>query len=346
MADFDIFKNDAFGMIQMSSAVLANPYQPGYLGSLNLFTPKPIDTTVAMIELKNGVLNLIETSERGAPIAEGQLEKSEVISQPTVRIAKGHTIPSSAIQNVRQFGSTSELQGVMNVVADRLNGPTGLIAQVEYTWEYMRLGAIQGIVYDAKKENVLVNWFDRIGVQRPNEINFDLASAQPESGAIRKKCTGVVRGIQRALGGLWLPNQSYLLALCGDNFWDDLTTSKEVRETYLATQEAAALRAGNAFESFNYGGITWVNYRGSDDGSTLAIGTDKVQFVPVNVPGLFDVAFSPSESLPFVNTRGIPLYSMLLVDDDRQHWVRPEVYSYPLFICTRPQALYRGKRAA
>jgi hypothetical protein len=345
MAGFDVFKWNAFSMFELSSAVNANPYRPGYLGSLNLFTPKPIDTTAAAIEIKNGILNLIQTSPRGGAIAEGQLEKRDLYHVETSRIAKGQTIQAAAIQNVRAFGSTSELQSVMNLLADRLNGPTGLIAQVEYTWENMRLGAIQGIVADADG-TVLVNWFDKFGVAQSAEINFDLANAQPASGAVRKLCSGVVRGVQRALGGLWLAQQSYILALCGDNFWDDLTAHPEIRQTYLNTQQAAELRGGIAFESFQYGGITWVNYRGSDDGTTLAIGSDKVKFVPVNVPGLFDVAFAPSESLPFVNTPGLPMYSMLLIDDDRQQWVRPEVYSYPLFICTRPAALFRGKRTA
>lgn len=344
MAAIDIFNNRAFGMVEMTSAVNANPYKPGYLGSLNLFSPKPIATTAAAIELKDGTLNLIQTSQRGAPLAEGEREKRDIYYRETVRIAKGHTIKSDEIQNVRAYGSMSELESMLNVVADRLNGPTGLIAQVEYTWEHMRLGAVQGAVLDADGSTI-VDWFSVLGQAQPAEVNFDLANASPASGAVRKVCTGVVRGVIRALGGLWMPG-SYILALCGDNFWDDLTAHAEIRQTYLNTQAAADLRGGLAFESFNYGGITWVNYRGSDNGSTVAIGTDKVKFVPVNVPGLFDVAYSPSESMPFVNTPGLPLYSMMILDDDRQMFARPEVYSYPLFICTRPKALFRGKRTA
>lgn len=343
MATLDIFNAKPFQMVEMTSAVNANPYRPGFLGSLNLFTPKPIPTTAAMIELKDGTLNLIQTSPRGAPIEEGSNQKRDVYYRETVRIAKGHTLRSDEIQNVRAFGSVSELQSMMQLIADRLNGPTGLIAQVEYTWEHMRLGAIQGIVTDANGDT-LVNWFTVLGQQAPSEIDFDLDNASPVSGAVRKKCNEVVRGVQRAVGGLWLPGSSYVLGLCGDAFWDDLTAHSEVRQTYLNTQEASSLRGGNAWGSFSYGGITWMNYRGSDDGSTVAISTNKVKFVPVNVPGLFDVAHSPSESMPFVNTPGKALYSMIVLDDQRQMWARPEVYSYPLFICTRPKALFSGKR--
>ncbi len=37
---------------------------------------------------------------------------------------------------------------------------------------------------------------------------------------------------------------------------------------------------------------------------------------------------------------------MVVVDKDRQMWVRPKVYSYPLFMCTRPGMSQRAKRKA
>lgn len=343
MATFDVFNSSAFSMVSLSTVVNKNPYKPGYLGSLGLFTPRPIRTTAAAIEQKDGVLGLIQTTPRGAPIAEGTREKSTILRVDTVRIAKGHTITADEVQNVRAFGTESELQGVQNLVADRLNGPTGLIAQVEYTWENMRLGAVQGIVMDADGTSTLHNWYTLTGQAQPSEIDFDLDNASPASGAVRKLCNQVTRGVQRALGSLWMPGSS-LIGLCGDAFWDDLTAHSEVRQTYLNYVAAAELRTGNAFGAFSYGGITWVNYRGSDDNSTVAIGTDKVKFVPNNVPGLFEMALAPSESLTYANTPGQALYSMLIMDDKREFWVRPEVYSYPLFVCTRPGALYRGKR--
>jgi hypothetical protein len=36
----------------------------------------------------------------------------------------------------------------------------------------------------------------------------------------------------------------------------------------------------------------------------------------------------------------------MLRDRDRDFWVRPEVYSYPLFICTRPEMLLEAKESA
>jgi hypothetical protein len=55
-------------------------------------------------------------------------------------------------------------------------------------------------------------------------------------------------------------------------------------------------------------------------------------------------AFSPGEFLPFVGQPGQDVYAMVVIDKDRQAWARPEIYSYPLFICTRPGMLQRAKR--
>lgn len=100
----------------------------------------------------------------------------------------------------------------------------------------------------------------------------------------------------------------------------------------------------NVFESFRYGGITWINYRGTDDKATVAIGTDKVKFFPVGAPGVFQHVMSPGESFDYVNTPGLPYYAITVPDKDRNSFVDIEVYAYPLLVCTTPQVLLRGKR--
>jgi len=144
-----------------------------------------------------------------------------------------------------------------------------------------------------------------------------------------------------------VPGRTQVIGLAGDDSWDDLTAHQEVRETYLKGQEAADLRndVGNAYESLRYGNITWINYRGTDDGSKVTIGTDEVKFFPINAPGAFQAAYSPGEWFDVINTQGQDVYAMTLPDTSgRNAFVDIEVYSYPLFICTRPKMLQRGKR--
>jgi hypothetical protein len=343
MPTLDIFNQDAFTAIELTAAVNKTPFQPSRLGQLNLFTPQPVRTKTVWVEEREGVLSLIQTSPRGAPLDQRATEQRKGRDFRTLRIAKGDRLMADEIQDIRAFGTDSELVQVMDEVSRRLNGPTGLRRDIELTQENMRLGAVQGIVTDAD-DTTLFNWFTEFSITQASEIDFDLDAASPASGVVRKKCNQVVRQMMRAAAGAWVAGQTIVYALCGDAFWDDLTAHTEVRATYLNTQQAAELRDGLAYESFRYGGITWENYRGTDDGSTVAISTNEAKFFPVNAPGVFITAFSPAETFDFVNTPGLPIYAMIIPDLQRNTFVDIEAYSYPLPICTRPAMLQRAKR--
>lgn len=343
MAALDIFRSDAFSMVSLTTAVNNVPFQPRRLSQLNLFNPRPVRTTTVAVEEMSGVLSLIQTTPRGAPLDQRNTEKRKIRDFRTVRIAKMDHLTADEIQNIRAFGSETELMQVQDEVARRLNGPTGLLRQIELTWENMMLGAVQGVVTDADGSTIY-DWFSEFSITQATEIDFDLDNASPASGAVRKNCSKVVRQMMQAAAGAWIPGQTMVHALCGDAFWDDLTAHTEVRQTYLNTMEARDLRNGIAYESFAYGGVIWENYRGTDDGSTVAIGTDKAKFFPVNAPGVFEMAYAPAETFDYVNTPGQPVYAMAIPDDKRNAFVDLEVYSYPLPICTRPGMLQRAKR--
>jgi hypothetical protein len=342
MATLDIFKQDAFKLQSMLQAIDAVDYRPQRLGDMGIFTPNPVRTEVVSIEKRAGTLALIQTSPRGAPLGQRNTEKRDIRDFRTVRIAESDRIMASELAGIRAFGTESELMQVQAEVARRLMGPVGLESKVELTLENMRLGAIHGVVKDADGSTIY-DWFDELGVTQATEIDFDLDNASPASGAVRKKCSEVVRAMMKAAKGVWTP-ATRVHALCGDAFWDDLTAHSEVRQTYLNTQEASDLRNGNAYEIFNYGGITWENYRGTDDGSTVAVHTDKARFFPVNAPGAFLEVFSPGEQFAHIGQLGQRLYPLIVPDRDRDMYADIESYSYPLHVCTRPLMLQRAKR--
>jgi len=344
MATIDIFNNDCFSATSLAAAINKQPFQPTRMSQINLFMPNPVRTDAVWVEELNGVLKVIQTSPRGAPVDQRPADKRKARAFKTSRIAHGDRLMASELQGIRAFGSETELMQVQAEVARRMNGPTGIMRNVEMTWENMMLGAAQGVVTDADG-STLYNWFDEFGITQAAEINFDLSNAAPASGAVRTKCSQVVRQMMKASSGAWVPGQTGVRALCGDDFWDALTAHSEVRQTYLNTQEARNLREGVAYETFQYGGITWENYRGTDDGSTIAIPAAKAKFFPERSNGAFVAAWSPGESFDFVNTLGLPVYPMIVPDDDRNMFVDIEAYSYPLFICTRPGMLQRAKMA-
>ena len=343
MASLDIFHQDAFSTLQLTTAVEKVPFLPSMIRSLEIFTEQPIRTKALAIEERTGVLTLIPTSARGGPPAQRTTERRKLRYFDVPRIAKEDTIYADEIHGIREFGMESELMQVQAEVARRLSGPTGLLADVEYTWENMALGAIGGQVVDADGSTVIYNYFDEFQITQPAEIAFDLNAASPVAGALVLKCNTVVRGVVRASQGAFLPT-SEVYSMCGDGFWDALINHPDVRTTYLNWQEAKDLRRGQAFESMRFGGINWFNYRGSDDTTTVGVATTKAKFFPVKAPGVFQQAMAPAETFEWVNTLGKPVYIIPVIDKDRNMWWKQEVYSYPLFICTRPGVLYSGRQ--
>jgi len=361
MASLDIFHNDAFNMIQLTTAVERNPYLPQGIGSLELFEPDPIRTKAMAVEERNGVLTLIPTSDRGSPPTERVSELRKVRYFEVPRLAHADTLKADEILGVREFGTESELMQVQKEVARRLRGPTGILANFEYTKENMRLGAISGQLLDADGTTIIYNWWNEFGQTQPAEIGFNLLGWQTGSatptydGWLRTQCNAVVRGMKRAAKGAFVDGVTEIMAMCGDAFWDEFITHPDIVNTYKNWLDAAQLRDSYAFRGgeasperprldvFKFAGISWFNYRGSDDATTIGVPTTKVKFFLRKSPGTFRVAYAPAEFGMFLGSPGKEQYIIPIMDRDRQAWWRMEGYAYPLFICTRPETLWSGR---
>lgn len=338
MAHMDIFNDDAFSLVSMTAGVEKMPTVPTYLGNLGIFESEGIETNVASIEQVGQTLQLIQTSQRGTEPGSGTTDRRQLRNFNIPRIAEKDQLFASEIQGVRAFGTESELETVVRKVAQKQQK---MLRKVALTLEYHRLGAIQGLLLDADGSTIY-NYFTEFNISQPTEIDFDLDNASPTRGALMAKVKAVKRAIIRALG-MAAPGIR-IIALCGDAFYDDFTSHPEVEKTYLNWNAASELRAGEVFGAFRWGEVEWVNYQGTDDNSTVAIGTDKVKFIVQGVPGLFRRINGPGETFETVNTIGRDIYSMLVRDEKRNMWVQPEVYAYPLHICTRPEVLLSGRR--
>ncbi|MTK12700.1 MAG: major capsid protein [Clostridiaceae bacterium] len=342
VVSLDVFHQDPFSTIQLTTAVERNPYKPTGIGELDIFEPDPIRTTALAVEERKGKLVLIPFSDRGEEGTQRITEKRAARYFDVPRLMHDDTIYANELQGIRAFGTETELMQVETEVARRLNGPTGLTSNIEYTWEYQRLAAVQGLCLDADG-TIKFNWFDEFGITQAAEIGFNLVAGTPNS--LRPICNGIVRTMARKSQGAFLPSTK-VYALCGDTFYDEFTNHPDVIRTFLNWSAAADIRDGGqgaAFEAFKFAGITWLNYRGSDDTTTIAVPTDKVKFFPVGAPGVFRVAYAPGESFEWVNTPGKPIYVIPIFDRDRRAWWKMEVYSYPLHICTRPEVLLSGR---
>lgn len=337
MPALDIFSNSAFSVISLTDAINKVPFVPGRIGQLGLFDETGIVTTSVMIEEREGSLNLIETTSRGSPAAQNTTNKRKARSFIVPHVALEDTILADEIQNLRAFGSESQLEGIQQTVQFRL---AEMARKHDATLEHLRVGAIKGQILDADGNTVLYDLFNEFGVTQYTEIDFDLDNASPVDGAVKKKCHDVRRKIEDELGA---QPYDHIHAFCGSAFFDDLITHKEVKEAYDRYMDGLFLRQGQARGSFEYAGIVFEEYRGKVGTVDYADG-NKAHFLPVGVPGLFRQYNAPADFVETVNTLGLPRYAKQAVDLEFGRWVKLHTQSNPLPICTRPKTLIKAKR--
>lgn len=333
MPMLDIFGQNAFSVLSLTDAINKVPFTPGRAGQVVDWAERGVSTLSIAIEEKEGALQLINPTPRGGP-GETRGKDKRTVRQLTVpHYQIDDTIMADEVQGVRAFGQESAVQTVFGLVNDRM--AEHVRESFDPTLEYQRIGALKGVILNGDG-STLYNLFTEFSVSPPSTVDFSFSPTSSDGG-IRTKCTGVIRTIANALGAQMFTG---VHAFCGDEFWDDLIASKEVRETYLNQQEARELRGGVAWDSLSYGGVLFENYRGSVGGSPF-INEDECRFFPVGVPGLFRTVYAPADYIETVNTMGLPRYAkQIRMPNDKG--IEIEMQSNALSYCTRPAVLIRG----
>jgi hypothetical protein len=253
-------------------------------------------------------------------------------------------INADELLGARMFG-TLNAATAEGLLAQRVEGATGLKAELALTMEHFYLGAIDGVVYDGDNSTVLWDYFSWFGVARPTAISIAF-STEPATGStqIYQAATTLRRNMTQALNGMVLGGAKPVV-LCGDQYYDKLVMSKEI----AAARAAGAFSSPNALDiiapnlvyaSFTYAGVTWVNYRGSDD-SIVSVPTNEGRAFMLGVPGLFQTYFAPCDTFETVSSVGLPYF--LLQRPERQTSSRRvfELQTNPLVAVMRPRSLFR-----
>lgn len=342
MAGFNIFENDAFSVTELTQAINKAPYTPNQLGQMAIFQPKSIRTEDFWIEQKEGKLAIIPTSERGSEAQQNTPNKRKAKGFKTTRVARDSVIAASELFNVRAFGTESELEAVSSEVGTRLAEDRN---DLEATFERMRLGAIQGIVLDAD-DSVIYDWYDEFGISAEAEVNFDLTNPDVD---IVKTLNNLWRSMSRSSKGLMFSRVSIL---CDDDFWDLLTNHPKIRESYLNYQQAQAVLPGGIstpWSEYRLGRFAFMNYRGTDDQSTIALKSGKCKMFPSDSRGLFEHVMSPGEEFGMIGTQGQQFYADNVIDPSaygnfsKAKYTTLETRAYPMFMCSRPEVLRSGR---
>ena len=330
MADIAIFQDDAFGVAALTAAINEQDYLPGRLAGLGLFAEEGVTTLTVQIEKDGDQLALVPAGERGTSGLVVGGSKRILLPFNTVHLPQRFTIKADEVQSVRAFGSQTELQAMQDVVNKRLEKAR---RQLDATHEFHRMGAINGKVFDADGSSVLLDIYDRFGVDRQS---LSMGLGDPESN-VQVQSLEALDMQEDALGNVTSTSSR---AFCGMTFWKKLIAHPSVVDTYKGSQQAAALR-GDAREAFEFGGIVWERYRGKVGGVAF-IPADEARLTPEGVSEMFLSVYAPADYMETVNTQGLPYYSKLEPLPFGKG-VAGEAQSNPLHICTRPRAVIHLK---
>jgi hypothetical protein len=330
MATFDIFNNSAFSLTELSGQIEKVDYVPGQIGSLNLFTPKPVRTRSVWVDRRQSEISLIQTSPLGAPPAQAGKVERDMIGLQIPRLYKQDVLTAAELDGIRAFGTESELEAVATEINDRM---TRLRRDLELTWEKHRLGALSGVLLDADGSTI-ANYYTAFGESVPDTFDFELDDDTTDVGI---KCLDLKEEMLVASKGALLPG-TRIHVLCGSSFYRQLISHPSVEKEWLGWRASAAVRNLDPFDMFDFAGVVFHNYRGTNDGTSIAINTTAAKAFPVG-SDIFEVAFAPYESLSAVGSRGQAVYANIVRDLKRDFYAEIEVFSYPLHYCKRPNLL-------
>lgn len=345
----DIFRNDAFSYTSLQRVVDNAPFVPQALGDMAIFDPKPIDTVEVLIYEKDGGFAIIPITERGAPDIQQLRRQGRLYGLVTVRLSKKDTLYAGELQGFANMALPESLQ-LRNAAQEVADRTSQLRTDMEATKEYHRLAALQGKLLDADG-SVVFDFFDVFGVAQAPVINTDFTSPDlGEDEAMMYFQENIFLPIAKVLEKRWMPNSS-VGALVGDDYWGKLMRNKAFREIYKLEQQgrvlaraANPLAAPNAWTTVDFGGVRWMNYRGSSGGE-ISIPSDEAKFFPIGAKDVFNVYWGPGETLADVNKKGRPEY--LYIEPDKRQQLADHVdivlRSYPLYACIFPKALLRSK---
>jgi len=318
------FTADGFSITDLTAAIDQIPFIPGRISDMGLFEEQGIATTTALVEVRDGVVSLLDVVPRGAPPQVTGNATRRLIPFAVPHLSSRRELLADEVQGVRAFGSDSTTEMLMSRRDEKL---AQMRREIDYTLESHRLQAVLGNYIDAN--GAAQSLFTTFNATEKS-VGFVLATTTTK---IRQKCLDVISHVEDGLGGT---PYSSIRALCGKNFWASLIEHDAVKDVYKYTADAAVLR-GDPTLSFEFGGIIFERYRGT---SAVKFPDDEARAIPLGVPGFALTRYAPANYIETVNTTGRPRYAKAepLPMDTGLSLV---AQSNPLNLITRPAAVIK-----
>ena len=342
MAVPNFFEADAFSEISLQNFVDKEPWTPGQVGATGIHEPRGFPTREVWIDKINSTVALIPNSKYGAPATQNSQDKGTSRPIGIPHIAIEDTITAESLQGLRVLGTEGQMRGLE---AERNIRLRRMSRSLDATEEHQLLGSVKngGIVFDSDGTTEIVNISTLMDVTPQAEVAMDLGTTT--EGALTRKVAAVFRLVHNALGAASALVQR-IHVVCSPEFFDDLTSSLDFRESYRRFNDGSQLQEGVAFGRVTWQGIVWEEYRlGTAALGGSFIAADKAHAFPV-LAGAYSLNFAPADFIDTVNDIGRPRYIRSWSTDNSGRSITLHLQSNLLPLCSYPEALVPLKRGA
>ena len=323
---------NAFTQTEIAAAINIVPNTYGRINQLGLMPVRGVMTRDIAIEESNGSLALIPTEAIGGAGTVGQGGKRRVRTFRVPRLIQEEHVNPAEVDGIRAFGGDAR-----ESLAALLNQKLSTVrSRHDITLEYLRMGALKGIILDADGSSVVYNLFNEFGITQKS-IDFVLGTASTD---VRAKCMELVRYVEDNLMG---ESSSGVRVLVSEEFFDKLVSHAKVKEAYANYQEAAQRLAGDMRSGFTFGGVTFEEYRGkaSGTGGTIRfIAANEGHAFPVGTTNTFATLAAPADFNDTVGKLGQVYYAKVQeAKMGRGYDIHTQANVLPM--CMRPAVLVK-----
>ena len=218
--------NSLFRVNQLTDAINNKEINTGFFSKKGLFSPKPLNSNMILLEEKDGYLKILEARPQGSTGQGLPTESRALRTFKCPHFPIDTHISANDVGNVREFGSEMQ-QSLANQVAEHLGQHK---EAHELTKEYLLVTALQGKAVDGAG-NILMDSFAEYGVTQ-EVFNFADMTTQ-------NKIEKTFRDILRIHDDHLIGDRSTGAEMaCGRELYDAIFDNEIVKKYYLNASES------------------------------------------------------------------------------------------------------------
>lgn len=298
--------NGQFSLTDWTEEVVAIPRPWNLIDSLGIFTSDGITQTTVTFDKTTKETGLVGDRVRGDRASVSKEDTRQVISYPVPWFPLDDALTPSDVQGKRLYGGASDAE---TEAAVRMRKMEALRRKQALTLEKARAYCLtDGKAYNPNGTLGTVDYYSVNGVNRTS-VDFALGTSGTD---LIGKTETVIAAIQDNSGDVAFTG---VVVLCSPTWFAKFISHNNIKtayQYYTSTQEPLRNRLAAdgsptaLYRSFQFGGATFLEYRGQAGGANL-ITAGKAYAVPTGTP-YFKTVFAPADKFFATNSMGEELY--------------------------------------